>query len=133
MPSLYQINISNGGVPKRPIKSAEVTSTGIVGDSQNDDVHHGGEERAICLFSLEVIEKFRDEGHPISPGSAGENLTLEGMTWDLLTPGSRLMVGPDVEIEITSYTAPCAKNAAWFADGDFTRMMQGRHPGESRL
>lgn len=133
MARVHQISISNGGVPKTPISGADVTENGVAGDAQRDKVNHGGPERALCLFSLEVIESFRSEGHPIEPGFAGENLTLSGLDWAEVIPGSRLAIGDEVVAEITSYTAPCANNAAWFKNGDFTRMLQRRHPGESRV
>ena len=133
MAHVHQINISNGGVPKTPISRARVTVNGVVGDDHDDKVHHGGPERALCLFSLEVIERFQDEGHPIEPGYAGENLTISGLDWAELVPGSKLAIGDEVVAEITSYTSPCATNAAWFKEGDFTRMLQSRHPGESRV
>jgi len=133
MARVHQINISNGGVPKTPISRAEITENGVVGDSHDDKVHHGGPDRALCLFSLEVIEGFRSEGHPIEPGSAGENLTITGMDWAEMVPGARVAFGDEVVAEITSYTSPCATNARWFKEGDFTRMLQSRHPGESRV
>ncbi|MGH8944522.1 MAG: MOSC domain-containing protein [Acidimicrobiia bacterium] len=132
MPWVHQINVSEGGVPKLPIASAEVTEDGVVGDAHHDKVHHGGLERALCLFSLEVIETFRSEGHSVEPGSAGENLTISGMDWADMVPGTRIAIG-EVVAEITSYTSPCATNAGWFKDGDFTRMLQSWHPGESRV
>lgn len=133
MARVHQINISNGGVPKTPIPRAEVTELGVVGDAQNDNVHHGGPERALCLFSLEVIESFRSEGHPIEPGSTGENLTISGMDWAEMVPGARVAIGEQLVAEITSYTSPCSKNARWFKEGDFTRMLQRRYPAESRV
>ena len=133
MASLHQISVSDGGVPKRAINSADITVNGVTGDRQRDTVDHGGPDRAVCLFSLEVIEGFQSEGHPIQPGFAGENLTVAGLDWDLVVPGRQLSVGPEVELEITSYTAPCATNADWFKDGKFGRMSQTRHPGESRV
>ena len=133
MATVYQINVSDGGVPKRPVVGAEVDRLGVVGDRQADTVHHGGPDQALCLFSLEVIERFKAEGHPIEPGYAGENLTLSGVDWDILEPGTKLAVGDNVEIEITSYTTPCSKNASWFKDGKFGRMSQRLHPGESRV
>lgn len=133
MARVHQINISDGGVPKTPIPRAEVTELGLVGDAHNDKIHHGGPERALCLFSLEVIETFRSEGHPIEPGSAGENLTISGIDWGEMTPGSRIAIGEELVAEVTSFTSPCSTIAGWFKDGDFTRMMQSRHPGESRV
>jgi MOSC domain-containing protein YiiM len=130
---VHQINLSDGGVPKLPVERALIDASGVVGDRQEDTQHHGSPDQALCLFSLEVIERFRHEGHPIEPGFAGENLTISGLDWTLMVPGSRWRVGPAVEVEITGYTSPCYKNAGWFIDGDYTRMLQGRHPGESRV
>lgn len=133
MAVVHQLSSSNGGVPKGAVDRATIDRTGIVGDAQNDTKHHGGPERALCLYSLEVIDRLRSEGHPIEPGYAGENMTISGLNWTDVQPGTRLRIGRDVEIEITSYTAPCRKNAQWFIDGDFARMLQSRHPGESRV
>ncbi|HEY9283349.1 MAG TPA: MOSC domain-containing protein [Pyrinomonadaceae bacterium] len=130
---VYRINLSNGGVPKLPVAEARVTANGIVGDRQKHTVFHGGPERAVSLFSLEVIERLRAEGHPIEPGSTGENLTVAGLDWPLLAPGSRLAVGPEVVLEVTGYAAPCGSIRASFAGGRFKRISQKVNPGESRL
>ncbi|MGH8915378.1 MAG: MOSC domain-containing protein, partial [Acidimicrobiia bacterium] len=129
MAHVHQISVSNGGVPKLPVKSAIIDEFGVVGDSQADRIHHGGPDQALCLYSLEVIEELQGEGHPIAAGSAGENLTLTGLHWVAVGPGARLRIGPRVEIEVTHFTAPCEKNSGWFLEGDFTRMSQKRHPG----
>ena len=76
-----QISVSAGGVPKRAVPAARVTTLGLEGDVQRNRKLHGGLERALCLFSLERIRALRAEGHPIQPGSIGENLTLEGLDW----------------------------------------------------
>src|SRR5690349_11788499 len=130
---MLQINVSRGGAPKHPVEQAAVTTEGIVGDYQRDRRSHGGPTRALCLFTIEEIRRLQAEGHPIAPGSAGENLTLEGLDLAALTPGTRLTLGDEVEIELTSYTAPCDNIAASFADGDFTRISHKLHPGESRI
>lgn len=132
MGQVHQISTSKGGVPKLPIETAVVDESGLVGDLQADRVHHSSPDQALCLFSLEVIEAFQAEGHPIAPGSAGENITVSGIDWDEVTPGTRMRIGP-VEIEITYYATPCSKNAQWFADGRFNRMHPSKHPGESRV
>lgn len=122
-----------GGVPKAPVPSAQVTLTGLAGDRQRDLRHHGGPERAVCLFALERIEALQREGHPIQPGSTGENLTLAGVDWELLVPGARLQVGPEVVLEIASFTSPCKTIAASFEGGAFTRISQKLNPGWSRV
>ena len=133
MGSIYQINSSRGGVPKLPIAEASINTLGIESDYQRDRRHHGGPERALCLYSLEEIARLQAEGHPIYPGAAGENVTLEGINLAALTPGARLRLGDEVEIEMTGYAAPCKNITECFADGDFTRISEKLHPGKSRV
>ena len=104
---IVQISVSPGGVPKRPVASARVTPMGVQGDAQRDRTHHGGPDRALCLFSQERIRALQIEGHPIQPGSIGENLTIEGIDWTHVTPGVCLRLGDKVLVEVTRYTSPC--------------------------
>lgn len=133
MGTIFQISASDGGVPKLAVEEVEVAETGLVGDRQAHPKIHGGPDRALCLFSLERIAELQREGHPIVPGSVGENITVEGMDWLLLTPGVRLALGDEVVVEITSYTNPCNSIAASFIKGDYKRISQKKHPGHSRL
>jgi MOSC domain-containing protein YiiM len=130
---IFQINRSDGGVPKGPIREARVTILGLEGDRHNDTVHHGGPERALCLYALERIVDLQAEGHPIYPGSTGENVTLVGLDWAQVVPGTRLRLGEEVQVEITRYTTPCQKIAASFAGGQIQRMSQDAHSGWSRV
>lgn len=132
-PHVHQINVSDGGVPKRPVREARVTERGVGGDRQRNLKVHGGQDRALCLFSQDLIERLQDEGHLIEAGFSGENLTLAGLEWEKLEPGDRLQIGPDVQVEIMSYTAPCDLNARWFRDGDYRRISQKKNPGWSRV
>ena len=91
----------HGGVPKRPLRRGEVDVFGLRGDAHNDTVHHGGVEKAISLYSLELILALQAEGHPIYPGSTGENVTIAGLDWSRVVAGARLWLGDGVEIEIT--------------------------------
>ncbi|MFN2129056.1 MAG: MOSC domain-containing protein [Anaerolineae bacterium] len=132
-PHIFQINCSDGGVPKGPVREGQVTSLGLEGDRHNDTVHHGGPERALCLYALERIVDLQAEGHPIYPGSTGENVTLVGLDWAQVVPGTRLRLGDEVRVEITLYTTPCQKIAVSFAGGQIQRMSQDEHPGWSRV
>lgn len=132
-PHVHQISVSDGGVPKMPVLEARITAQGVEGDRQRNVKFHGGSDRAVCLFSLDLIEQLQDEGHSIEPGSSGENLTLAGLEWEQIQPGVRLSVGPDIRLEVTSYTVPCDHNARWFCDGEFKRISQKLNPGWSRV
>ena len=133
---VHQINVSRGGVPKIAVPLAPVTRDGLTGDVQRNRKYHGGPDRAVCLFSLEVIQRLRSEGHPIEPGAAGENLTVAGLDWSLVVPGAHLAIGTGesrVELEVLSYTVPCSTIRHSFKNLDSTRIKQELHPGESRV
>lgn len=130
---IFQLSVSNGGVPKHAVASARATRRGLVGDRQRDLRAHGGPERALCLFAVERIAAIAAEGHAITPGATGENITTEGLDWDLVVPGVRLRFGSDVLVEVTRYTTPCKTNQRWFTGGNFNRMHQDLHPGFSRV
>jgi MOSC domain-containing protein YiiM len=127
-----QINVGAGGVPKQPVDRATVSVRGVEADAQHDRRHHGRPWQALCLWSAEIIEGLQADGHPIDFGCAGENLTVRGLDWKLLSPGVRLLVGTAL-LQVCSYATPCAKNARWFTDGDVSRMAQEARPGRSRL
>lgn len=122
-----------GGVPKLPVVAALLTTHGVAGDRQLDLEHHGGPERAVCLFASERIAALAAEGHPIAPGSTGENLTIAGLDWQALQAGDRLLLADDVLIEVTGPAPPCRTIAGSFVDGKFGRISHKSHPGWSRL
>ena len=126
------INTSRGGVPKTAVLEALVTAEGIAGDVQRDLRYHGGPERAVSLYSLDLIANLQQEGHPIAPGTAGENVTLTGIDWTLVVPGRELQIG-EVRLAVTRYASPCEKIRHNFKDEDFTRISQKVHPGWSRV
>ncbi len=130
-PEVLQINVSNGGVPKLPIGRVMVDELGIVGDKHRDLKHHGGPERALCLYAVEIIEALRAEGHPIVAGGSGENLTTRGLDWSRLARGRKLAIG-EVLAEFTDWATPCANIAGCFQGGVFNRTSHKLHPGWSR-
>lgn len=129
---LTSINVSDGGVPKLSIGRAAITASGVEGDCQRDLRYHGGPERAVSLFSAEVIAALAADGHPIAPGTTGENLTVAGLDWRDVVPGVELRVGK-VRLCVTSYAVPCFKIEGSFTDGVFGRLSPKLHPGQSRV
>jgi MOSC domain-containing protein YiiM len=130
---IVQISVSPGGVPKTAVPSAHVTRAGVDGDGHRDLEHHGGPDRAVCLFSLEQIEALQAEGHPVVPGALGENVTIAGVEWALVVPGSRIELGREVVLEVTRYTSPCLNIRPSFVHGEYSRVSEKRHPGWSRV
>ncbi len=130
---VLSVNVSSGGVPKMPVEHAWVGELGLEGDKHREDTVHGGPHRAVCLFGIEVIERLQSEGHPVEPGSVGENLTTSGIEWSLLPVGTRARVGEHLELEISSSTTPCATQVRNFSDGNFNRIRIEMHPSDSRM
>jgi len=130
---IVQINVSSGGVPKRPVARARVTPLGIEGDGHRNTGLHGGPDRALCLFSIERIEALQAEGHPVEPGALGENLTVAELDWVSVRPDDLFRLGEEVLVQITRFTSPCANVRAAFLDGAYSRVSQKRYPGWSRV
>lgn len=105
--SILQINISRGGVPKRPIAEGLLSPLGIEGDSHAHPQFHGGPRKAVLLICAEVISDLAARGFPIYPGALGENLTIQGIDHRQLQSGQRFRVG-QAFIELTTVRIPCA-------------------------
>jgi MOSC domain-containing protein YiiM len=126
--------ISQGGVPKLPVGEARVGALGILGDAVRHTKIHGGPERAVCLFSADVMDQLQREGHPIRPGMIGENILIRGLDWvGEMTEGSRWQLGDTLVLDITRFTEPCNSIADAFTGRQFRRVKQELHPGCSRV
>lgn len=134
---VLHVNVSSGGVPKLPVPEAAVTEHGVEGDRQRETTVHGGPTRAVSLLAIEAIERVQADGHPIEPGSAGENLTTTGIEVGRLAAGTRLLIGEDpssaVELELNVPANPCKTIRASFRDGRFARLANDNHPGDTRV
>ena len=129
--TLYSINVSNGGVPKTPRDSVHITVGGCVGDRQRNLRIHGGPSRAVCIYSYDLIRALRAEGHPIGPGTIGENLTLAGVRWSEVCSGTIIEVG-DVRLEVTKSATPCRNIVDSVLGGEIARVSEQRFAGWSR-
>ncbi len=129
----FQIHVSQGGVPKRAVPSTSISIDGLAGDLQHNLMVHGGPDRAACIYSLERIQALQADEHPIYPEAIGENLTISGLDWTLVSPGSRFIIGKDVILQVTGYTSPCNSIVGAFSDQYAGRVSQVEHHGWSRV
>ena len=125
------LQASGGGAPKASIPFAEVGPGGVLGDVQRHRRHHGRPWQAICLYSTDVIEALRTEGHPIAAGGAGENLTVSGIDWARMRGGLTITIG-DVVLRTSSPAAPCTNIGDCFTERHWNRIDHGEHPGWAR-
>jgi MOSC domain-containing protein YiiM len=104
--TIVQVNISPGGLPKRPILVGQIEPLGVVGDGHSHPQFHGGPRKAILLIASEVIEELAAKGYPVYAGALGENLTTRGFDIHSVRPGDRVRAGGAV-LEITTPRVPC--------------------------
>ena len=104
--TVLQVNISRGGLPKRPIAAANVTPLGIEGDFHDHPRFHGGPKKAILIIASEVVDELQRRGYPVYYGALGENLTTRGLDIHDVRIGDQIRAG-GVMLEITAPRVPC--------------------------
>ena len=106
MAKILSVNISEGGIPKRPVQQCVVTMNGLEGDGHDHDKHNSP-DRAVSLMDHEILLQLIEEGYTLCPGAIGENLTVEDLHVQTLEPGDRLSFSGGVEIELVEARRPC--------------------------
>jgi MOSC domain-containing protein YiiM len=107
MGTIIQINVSLGGIPKRPIASGMVTPLGLAGDACAHPEIHGGPQQAVLIIASEAIDELKERGYPLFYGALGENLTTRGLDRRELRIGQQLRAGGAL-LEITKIRVPCS-------------------------
>lgn len=108
-----------------------VTKLGLEGDGVGSPQHHGGPDQAIYIYGMDDYAWWASElGQPITPGTFGDNLTIEGLRSGELSIGDRLGIGDDVVVEVTAPRIPCGTLAARMMDGQFVKKFRAaQRPG----
>ena len=106
--TIIQINISPGGLPKRPIPQGRIGPEGLEGDAHAHPEFHGGLRKAVLLIAAEVVDDLAARGYPVFYGALGENLTMRGLDVRGLRVGDRLRAG-SATLEITQLRVPCSQ------------------------
>ena len=104
--TILQVNVSPGGLPKRPVGEAFLKEAGFAGDSWNHPQIHGTPDKAVLLIGAEAIEDLTACGYQVFYGALGENLTTRGLERRRIAAGHRFRVG-EALIEITRLRRPC--------------------------
>ena len=138
---IFSLNVGRG-IPKRACDQSFVTRLGVLGDAQAQPYirpwgGHGGEKKAVMLWSLDVIQKIASEGHPhCKPGRCGEQVTVSGVNWALAKTGAHIQLGDHVLLEVTYMKGPCSQQEPNFTEGvgdGIHRISADRYPDDSRV
>lgn len=95
------------GIFKNQVTEAFLTKDGFENDGVADLKHHGGLDRAVCMYSMEHYRSWSKEFRMNFPVSAiGENLLVENMLEENIHIGDRFSIGETI-IEVTQGRVPC--------------------------
>lgn len=132
--SVASVNVSHGGVPKRPIPGGWVDRLGLEADAHAEpEPMHGGVDQAISIYSVESIARVVADGHRAFPGAFGENLTLAGIELGEMRAGDRLAIGDGgLVLELMARAEPCQTIAHWFVGRRIARIGSKQNPRDAR-
>lgn len=92
---------------KKPVERAFLTIEGFQGDGVANTKHHGGLDRAVCVYPYEHYTYWEKEfGLKLPPAAFGENLTLSHMLEDHVHIGDIIRIGEAV-VQVTQGRVPC--------------------------
>jgi MOSC domain-containing protein YiiM len=134
MPRLVSVNVGRPApleVGRRRLRSAIVKeptvgpvaldATGLAGDEQADQRHHGGPYKAAYAYAHEDIAWWEDQlGRELGPAAFGENLTLAGVEVSGARIGERWRIGT-AQLRVSGPRVPCFKLGARMGDARFPR------------
>ncbi|RFB14832.1 MOSC domain-containing protein [Bacillus sp. HNG] len=95
-------------IRKQAVEEAFLTKDGFRGDGVADLKHHGGPDRAVCVYPFEHYSQWESEFLVQFPlPTFGENLTLTNMEEKDVCIGDIYQIG-DAVIQITQGRIPCS-------------------------
>ena len=109
---------------KQRVDCAYLRTEGFEGDEQADRRHHGGPDKAVCVYSAEHYGFWRDFlGCPLEHGAFGENLTVIGVLEAEICVGDVFRAG-DAVVQVTQPRQPCGNLAARHRRPDLVATIQ---------
>ena len=97
------------GTPKEDVKEGYIQENyGMVDDAHADCTTH----RQVSLIAIESVNKMKDLGFDVGPGSFAENLTTEGIDLVSMPVGTRVQAGDEVVLEISQIGKECHTRCA---------------------
>lgn len=109
---LYNGREIETGIYKEPVdRQLFLSKTNFEGDGQADLVHHGGEDKAVCVYSYDHYSFWENAlSIRLEPGAFGENLTVRRLTEEDVYIGDVYQLGEAV-VEVSQPRQPCFKLA----------------------
>ena len=99
-------------IVKQPTEEVLFLSpTHLTGDEQADTVHHGGTDKAVCVYSYVHYPYWEEQlGRNFLPGAFGENVTIHSLTESDVRIGDTFRWGEAI-LQVSQPRKPCYKLA----------------------
>ncbi|MGG0216951.1 MOSC domain-containing protein [Bacillus mycoides] len=127
MTKAFEVLSLNIGLPKEVMYGGKLIQTGINkkqvkepvflsflklnGDGQADLVHHGGVDKAVCVYTGDHYPYWEKElNQELVYGAFGENITVSGMCEEDVCIGDTFHLGEAI-VQVTQPRQPCFKLA----------------------
>lgn len=129
---VVSINISDKkGIKKKTVNEAVLKENyGIEGDAHASEEWH----RQISLLAFESIKKMQAKGLKVNFGDFAENITTHGIDLLSLPIGTKIVIGENVEIEVSQIGKVCHTRCAIYnqagdcvmpKEGIFAKVLKG--------
>lgn len=121
---IVSVNISDRkGVRKKAVDKATIRENlGIEGDAHASSEWH----RQVSLLAMESIQKMQELGLDVKPGDFAENITTEGIDLLNLRLGAKLLIGKEIEAEVSQIGKECHNRCAiYYQAGDCVMPKEG--------
>lgn len=112
------------GMCKQPVNGPLFLSrTGFEGDGVGDRKHHGGSDKAVCVYSLDHYPYWAGVLGIDMPGAAfGENFSVTGMLEAEVAIGDVFRVG-GATVQVSQPRQPCGTLAARYGREDLVKLV----------
>lgn len=125
------------GIDKVPVARPVAVSdpgpgrSGLVGDAICDTEHHGGSSQAVYAVERSELDWWATKlAKPLTNGTFGENLTVDGIDTTGAVLGEIWRIGPDLVCAVTTPRIPCSTFAVWMESKGFLKAFTKRaRPG----
>ncbi|GAX88611.1 MOSC domain-containing protein [Effusibacillus lacus] len=106
--------LSTGIYKKSTSQPLYLSRLNFDGDGQADLAHHGGPDKAVCVYPFEHYPYWEKElNRTLGPGAFGENLTLQGLPEKDVCIGDIFELGEAI-VQVSQPRQPCHKLAKKF-------------------
>ena len=112
------------GICKKPVSGAvHLGKTGLEGDGVGDLKHHGGADKAVCVYSIDHHRYWEQIlGGALPPAPFGENFSIANFDEAAVCIGDIFQAGTAV-VQISQPRQPCSTLAARFGRKDMVKLV----------